>query len=335
MKNQNAKERRPVVAMVDLGSNSVRLLVVRIDSKRSHTVLTRYKQMVRLGEGVFETKRLSGAAMERTSAALCDIADICREYGVAEVSAYTTAALRDAENAREFVERAERETGIRIAVISGIEEARLIRLGVASAPNYANEGIGLFVDIGGGSTELSVGRGMDYSYLDSLEIGAVRVAGHFTETAGPGVVSQAVYKKIREHVKNNAPESLQKLKGMNCEFMVGSSGTVVNLVEMASRAKKNGASETGEDALTLKALADIASRLCALTLEERRKFPGINPQRADIIIAGAAILHTLMEESGMDSIAASNRGLLEGMLVDRLSRGGPGRTHKDFTRGDH
>ena len=319
------KSPRPVVALIDLGSNSVRLLVVRLNENGSHTVLTRYKQMVRLGEGVFKTGRLSEKALERTIESLRGIADICRGYDVVEMVAYATAALRDASNARVFVDRTLRETGIRFSVISGLEEARLIHLGVASGLPDAGQKIGLFADIGGGSTEVIVGQGLHFIHLDSLKMGAVRLAGLFPKSTGPRPVPPALYEEIRAYVRDSSLRSFQKLQGLHPVFMAGSSGTIVNLAAIAARLKKRQGKSAGSPrTLTLKALTETAKRLCAAPLEQRRKFPGINPERADIIVAGAAILQTLMEETGMTSLAVSNRGLLEGMLTDYLAKGAHG-----------
>ena len=326
------KTHQPVVGLIDLGSNSVRLLIVRINANRSHTVLTRYKQMVRLGEGVFETGRLSSDAMARTVEAMRGIVDICRGYDVQETVAYATAAVRDAGNARAFTEHVADETGIRLSVISGLEEARLIHLGVASELPETAKGVGLFVDIGGGSTEVAVGRGMQFLHLDSIKLGAVRVAGWFPASTGPGPVSPTLYAKMRAHIRDSAIRSIQKLHAWQPAFMAGSSGTIVNLAVIASRLKKkqNGGQEGPQKStLSYKALVETARRLCVAPLEQRRKFPGLNPQRADIIVAGAAILQTIMEETGMESLLPSNRGLLEGMLVDYLARG----TH-GYLKGD-
>ncbi|MDR3278939.1 MAG: Ppx/GppA family phosphatase [Synergistaceae bacterium] len=313
----------PTVGLVDLGSNSVRLLVFRINQNKSYTVLTRYKQMVRLGEGSFETKRLGEEAMTRTIEALRSMAEMCRGYNVQDIVARATAAVRDAGNSAEFKERAFCETRIRLEVISGMEEARLIHLGVSTGLSVPYSS-GMFVDIGGGSTEIIVGSGTTCLHLDSLKLGCVRVMNAFPETAGPGPVSPEVYEKIRTHVRNSSLRGVYRIRELAPDIMVGSSGTIQNLAEIASKIGKNQDSRTPEgEAPTMSrgALADVAKKLCALTLEERKRTPGINPQRADIIIAGAAILQTLMDELGMPEITVSSRGLLEGMLQDYLARG--------------
>ena len=307
-------ENSPVVALVDLGSNSVRLMVVRINPNKTHTVLTRFKQMVRLGEGAFTRKRLTEQAMRRTIDALHNISEIQKGYNAVDIVAYTTAAVRDAKNGGEFVERAARETGIRLAVVSGLEEARLIQLGVAGGLRFAENSTALFMDIGGGSTELSVGRGVECLYLDSLKLGSVRVANTFPDVSGPKPVPPKVYDALRLYVHNNSLRSIQKLRGMKLDMMVGSSGTIENLAEISTKTP-------GSLSLSFRALSDTAKKLCSVSLEDRKKIPGIQPQRADIIVAGAAVLQTIMEDLGMEELQVSQRGMLDGILQDYLLRG--------------
>jgi exopolyphosphatase/guanosine-5'-triphosphate,3'-diphosphate pyrophosphatase len=314
-----------VVGLLDLGSNSVRLLVCKINPNQSYTILTRHKQMVRLGEGAFATGILAEAAIARTIEALRNMADMCRGYDVADTVAYATAAVRGAKNGAEFVERAARESGIRFAVISGLEEARLIHLGVSAGISVPYRA-GLFVDIGGGSTEVVVGSGPKRLMMDSLRLGAVRAANAFPQIAG-GPVSSDEYERVRAHVRNSSQRSIYAIRSLAPDIMVGSSGTIQNLAEIAARSGKTSASRGADGqspAMKAAALSAVAKKLCSLSVDERRKIPGINPQRADIIIAGAAILQTLMEELDMEEITVSGRGLLEGMLQDYLTRGAYG-----------
>jgi exopolyphosphatase/guanosine-5'-triphosphate,3'-diphosphate pyrophosphatase len=280
--------------------------------------------MIRLGEGAFSSGKLSDAAVGRAIDAIRNIAEICRGYDVKDIEAYATAAVRDAENGAEFVGRAEAETGIRFSVISGMEEARLIHLGVATGLSF-QYGKGLFIDIGGGSTEIVVGGAdRDCIYLDSLKLGSVRMANAFAESAGTGPVSPGIYEKLKSSARNSSLHSLFTIRGLAPDILVGSSGTIQNLAEIAFRASK-GATPRDDaaepESMSLEALSEVARKLCSLPVSERKKIPGINPQRADIIVAGAAILQTLMEELGMPEIKISSRGLLDGMLQDYLERG--------------
>lgn len=156
-----------VIGIIDLGSNSLRLMLVRILPDGSHTVLNQVKNMVRLGEGAFETGHLREESMARTINVLRGMAEMCGVYGASEVIAIATAAVRDAANGPDFMRRVKEKTGIDFRVVSGREEARLIYLGVSSGLAHT-ESLRLFIDIGGGSTELVVGNSEEYRNLDSL-----------------------------------------------------------------------------------------------------------------------------------------------------------------------
>lgn len=327
---QSSSPKTTAIAFVDLGSNSVRLMIVRINPNRTHTVLTRYKQMVRLGEGAFAAKRLTPKAVRRTMSALRNIAEICAGYETEEVVALATAAVRGADNGLDFVEDAAKQTGIGFEIVSGLEEARLIHLGVKTALPPCDAPTA-FIDIGGGSTELTLELPGEAPRYDSLKIGCVRLTNEYPALSSKTRVPRDLYEEACARVRNVSLRSLQKLRDALAGGqirMVGSSGTVQNLSEIAaalahaSRAnRKNAAATADGSSLTLKALSGLARKLCGMTLAERASLPGINPQRADVILGGAAILQTLMEELGANEVTVSYRGLLDGMLQDYLERG--------------
>lgn len=313
----------PAIAFIDLGSNSVRLMIVRFNRNRSHTVLIRFKQMVRLGEGAFISRKLSEEAMNRTIGALRNMAEICRGYEAEEIVALATAAVRDADNGREFVERARRESGIAFDVVSGLEEARVIFLGVREALPPSDAAT-VFIDIGGGSTEVTAEVPGREPHFDSMRMGCVRLTNTFPRLSTARRVSQEEYNEAQEYVRIHSIRSLQKVRailGGRPVRAVGSSGTIQNLAEIERRAPGDKRAETHHAKLALSDLGSLARKLCGMTLDERRQVPGINPQRADVIIGGAAILQTLMEELGAHEIIVSSRGLLDGMLRDYLERG--------------
>jgi exopolyphosphatase/guanosine-5'-triphosphate,3'-diphosphate pyrophosphatase len=307
------------VAFMDFGTNSVRLLVVRIEPNQAYTVLQALKETVRLGEGEFSRHLLQPQAMERALAAAGRFAEVARSADAEEIIAVGTAAIREAENRAVFTSRLLEEHGINLHVISGREEARLINLGVTGGID-----LGLwqafFIDIGGGSTETSIGKQQEALYLNSLKLGAIRVSGQFAP--GPtGVISPALYARMKEHVLNESSRSLAEMRQFRLDLAIGSSGTIENLADVCIRAFR-GRQRLPEDVLTLGELARGVRMLCQMTLEERKAAPGINPSRADIIIGGAAILETLMEMLNLDEIRISERGLRDGLLHDYLARHG-------------
>ena len=323
-----------VLGIIDLGSNSARLMLVRVHPDSSSTVLNQVKHMVRLGEGGFTDNRLQEAAMARAIEVLEGFAKMCAVYGAQEVLAITTAAVRDASNGTEFIHRAYVCTGIHLTVISGMEEARLIYLGVSGGLPHSSQPR-LFVDIGGGSTELIVGDSHAHYSLDSLKIGCVRLTNQFFgDEAGP--VSPKRYAALREYIRNEAVHAFQRLRPFVLSEAVGSSGTIQSLFEIASMTE-NGenrlapAANGANRVLSFTGLRAAAQKLCAMTLNERRAIPGINPGRAQVIVAGAAILETIMEEQRLERITASSRNLQHGILADYLMRAFPERLNGELS----
>ena len=315
------------IGIIDLGSNSVRLLLVRVHADGSTTILNQVKHMVRLGEGGFTHNRLQEETMARTIAVLRGLAEMCAVYETTEIIAIATAAVRDAVNGPEFIRRVQEKTGIDFTVVSGREEARLIYLGVSSGLEHSKS-LRLFIDIGGGSTELIVGDSQSYVNLDSLKLGCVRLTNLFFED-NKGPVSAYTYAALQRYVRNEALHSFQRIAGFEIPEAVASSGTAQNLAEIAAALEQQDAARTGKPSMASKhvlsydGLRRAVKELCSRTLEERKSVPGINPNRADVIIAGAAILQTIMEEQGFESVTISNRNLQNGILVDYLMRTHP------------
>jgi exopolyphosphatase/guanosine-5'-triphosphate,3'-diphosphate pyrophosphatase len=304
------------VSFIDIGTNSVRTAVVRLNPNHSYTILSRQKQVVRLGENEFQEQELIPQAMERCVMVCKRFAEMGRAFGAQEFVAVTTSATREARNQSFFLEKLKVETGLEVRVISGREEARLIHLGVGSALDLSGRP-GLFIDIGGGSTELAIGNGKEHLYLDSLKLGAIRLTSLFVPLDDEGPVYPERYALMKKSVKSEIVRTVQRVRKYKVGAVVGSSGTILNLWEMATRSSNGGQKDSR---LSLGRLKRTIAMLCSLPLKERRQVPGINPERADIIIGGAAILETLMEEMGLEEIQVSERGLLDGMLEDYLSQ---------------
>nr|WP_321352566.1 Ppx/GppA phosphatase family protein [uncultured Methanoregula sp.] len=307
-----------VVSFIDMGTNSIRILVVRLNPNHSYTILSRQKQQVRLGDGEFEEDEITPEAMERAVIVCKKFTELGRTFNSEEFVAVATSAAREASNQNELLHRIRLEAQLDIRVISGREEARLIYLGVASGLHLGSS-VGFFIDIGGGSTEIAVGNEKDYQYLDSFRLGAIRLANLYFPPAETGPVSSERYRKVQQHIKNSIVHSLAKIPKGTINCAVGSSGTIINLAEIAHKALHPDTPAT-DLVLSYKDLKKVIDLLCSLSLEQRRKVPGINPERADIIIAGAAVLDTFMKELSLDRISVTTRGLQDGLLVDYLSR---------------
>ncbi|HEY3360956.1 MAG TPA: Ppx/GppA phosphatase family protein [Methanosarcina sp.] len=306
-----------VVAFIDIGTNSIRLLLVRINPNGSYLPLTKQKETVRLGDGEFIDRILQPKAIERAVVVCKKFMELARAYRAEEVIAVATSATRDASNKVQLLEMLKKEANLEVCTISGTEEAHLIYLGVSSGLRLGNLKA-LFIDIGGGSTEVSVGDQTQCYYLHSFNLGAVRLTNMFLpDETGP--VSEEQYEQIKTHIRHGITDITKNLSEYDISCSVGSSGTIENLAKIAFVYLHKTDHESFEK-LEYEDLKKIVKSMCAIPLEERRRFPGINAQRADIIISGAAIIETFMEELGLSEIRISKRGLREGLLVDYISK---------------
>jgi len=334
-------------AAMDIGTNSVRLAVVEVKPNRTWTTLASQKQVVRLGEGEFDqvparSKKgkdeedsgghsLTEAAIARGALVCARFAEVARGFGAEEIVALATAAVREADNGHEFVKRVRDLADLDVRIISGQEEARLIYLGVVSGIDLPVGKRALFMDIGGGSTELIVGDSQGHAFLDSLKMGAIRLTAEGVPDPSKPVTA-AAWADLQRRVRSLLAPAARAIGKAGFSVMYGSSGTAQNLAEIiANAAAVPVPTSLRNYELSLADVQATTKRLCAMTLEQRRRVPGINPERADIIIGGSAILQTVMETVGADAIRISDRGLREGIIVDRLRRGDLAPVAEDFS----
>ncbi|MBC7805050.1 MAG: Ppx/GppA family phosphatase [Akkermansiaceae bacterium] len=310
-----------ILAALDIGTNSIRMVLVRLHPETgTWDTLSVHKETVRLGQGEFseDEGHLAHDAIERGVLVLKQFVQVARGRGAGEIVAIGTAALREAANRDEFLTRARDEADVEVQVVPGVEEARLIYLGVASGTEIGASRA-LFVDIGGGSTELIVGSQNEHFFLDSLKLGAIRLGNRFL-TGVTDPISAHLFEEMQRHVEGVATHALRKIERTGFDFAVASSGTAQNLARVT-------AARLGLDLNTLQNyeldtadLRETVKYLCTLSLDERRKVPGLNPERADIIISGAAVLLTLAEELKLPGFRIAERSLREGVLVDAILR---------------
>ncbi len=307
-----------IVAFIDIGTNSVRMLVVRFNPNHSYSILSRQKQQVRLGEGEFDDEEITPDAIDRACVVCRKFVDLARSFNAEEFVAVATSAAREASNQNLLLNRLRHESLIDVRVISGLEEARLIYLGVASGLHLGDRQA-FFIDIGGGSTEISVGGQQQFHMLESFRLGAIRLTNLFFSDNPAGSVRPDQYRIVQQYVKNAIIPTVQKIKKHNIDLAVGSSGSIMNLADIAQKAlHPEGNAPSG--VITYRDLKKAIDLLCSVPLEERRRIPGINSERADIIIAGAVILETFMKELGLEAMTTTSRGLQDGLLMDYLSR---------------
>ncbi len=307
-----------VIAFIDIGTNSISLLLARIQADKSYAVLDAREEIVRLGEGEFVDQAIQPEAIQRAITVCRGYVDRARRLKAEEIIAVATTATREATNRGEFIQQLKDSTGLDVRAISGLEEARLIYLGVASGLDLENRQA-LFVDIGGGSTKLIVGDRQHHYLLDSLKLGSLRLTSMFFRPDESGPVTHNRYYLLQNYIRNNFVRSIQRIQPFKIDVAIGSAGTLLNLVDVAVRQLRQRPRQPGE-VITHDELKEIVRILCELPLEQRRKLPGIEPERAASLIAGAAIIDTLMEALKLNSLQVSERGLREGLLVDYLER---------------
>jgi exopolyphosphatase/guanosine-5'-triphosphate,3'-diphosphate pyrophosphatase len=317
-------ERRTYAAL-DLGTNNCRLLIAR-PSPEGFTIIDAFSRIVRLGEGLATSGRLSDAAIERAIAALSICADKLKRRHVTLVRSVATEACRRAENGRDFVGRVHAETGIRLEVIGPGEEARLAVLG-CQALLPSGEGPALIFDIGGGSTELVL--------CETIEDGTCRILDWFS--APWGVVSLteaeggtraddaaqalAAYRRMKARVAGAFADFATTLpKPESPPRLLGTSGTVTTLASLHLGLPAYDRRAVDGLVVPADAMRDISTRLSGMTVAERATVPCVGNERADLVVAGCAILEAILDLWPADRLGVADRGIREGILRSLIAR---------------
>ncbi len=306
-------------AAIDVGTNTIRLLVADAEDSRTYRPVFQDQVVTRLGERLQETTLLAAGAVERTIAVLQRFAETAKAMGAKEVVAVATSAAREANNQREFLDRARREAGVELQVASEETEATLTALGVSHALGPAWPDM-LIIDIGGGSTEfIALKAGKPAGHI-SLPIGVVKITEAFLKTDPPTAEEfEAASHSLREAI-DQVPASLEMPKG---GALVGTAGTPTTLAAIdLALGTYDGARVTGHR-LPRGRIQELFAYLCTLPLAERRHVVGLEPARADVILAGALLTREIMQLFGFDELTVSDGGLREGILLHHLARREP------------
>lgn len=308
-----------ILAAIDIGTNSFHLVIAKIDDKKRFTVLTRAKEVVRLGSSSNDMKYISPESMNRGAETLKRFKIICDSYK-AEILAIATSATREALNKQEFLTRVINETGIEINIVSGYEEARLIYLGVLQSLDIFNKKV-LLVDIGGGSTEFLIGEKGEVKLANSLKIGAVRMTHKFFLHDN---VDKIDLRNAKLFVKGAINQMIRTLENEDYELVIGTSGTINNIGSII-RAEDNPAQnyEVNLNGFIIgkKPLQNVLHKIYkAETLYERLEIPGLDPKRVDIIMAGAVILEQIFLELNIEKMTFSGYALREGIIMNYIQQ---------------
>lgn len=305
------------LAAIDIGTNSFHLVIADVKSNGKFTVLSKDKEVVRLGEGMTDMKHLSASAIERAMGTLRRFMQLAQSMD-APVRAVATSAVREALNQDALISRAQAELGLEIEVVSGFEEARLIYLGVMQALPVYQKSV-LLTDIGGGSTEFLVGRQGAVQYVNSLKIGAVRLSRRYF---GGGTIKARAVEECRAYLAGALNPIARAVKDRPFDIAIGSSGTILNTASMILAARGE-IVEADPNAMAIRRddlSAIVESVLSAGTLARRRDIPGIDPARADIIVAGVLILEQIFAQLKLKEMTTSVYALREGILLDTVQK---------------
>ena len=310
---QSTQRKTHTVASIDIGTNTILLLVAKIDQGQLKPLLE-IETIVRLGEGLQKSGVLSEEVMKIGIRALNQYVDHCRAFGVEEIFAVGTSALREAKNSGDFLRVVRENFNLSIEIISGEEEAHLSYLAVAEDLKGVDKPI-LVVDVGGGSTEIIRGKGEQINHWISLPMGSVRFTEQFL-----------LSDPVQEGEWNDMVERIQAVLSRLPEIdepvmLVAVGGTATTLASVEQQLERFVPERIHHFVLTRQALGNQLSLFKAKTLDERRRIPGLPPARADVILAGGAILYLAMEKLKCPSALISCHGIRYGLLYDRFSLG--------------
>ena len=303
----------PTFAAVDIGSNSVRLKIARVVRGRLQT-LHEDREVTRLGESVFANGSLDPQAMALTIRVLKRFHRAAQSYAADRVRVVATSALRDSRNSRAFLDWVRSATGWKTEIITGLEEGRLIHLGILSNARIASKRA-LLIDLGGGSCELTLSVSGRIEDMVSLPIGAVRLTQTFMHHDPP---QQIELEQMRGFVQREVSRIQKRIRGAKVQAAIATSGTPAALSSLYE-ANVGGYDESKPHTVPHPAVSRILQELSQRTLEERRALPGIEPRRAEIIIAGAMVFAELMDRCALRAFRYLPLGLRDGLLAQMLA----------------
>ncbi len=308
------------LGVIDIGSNSIRLLAVELIDERSWTAIAEERAMTRLAHGLSESRTLSPEAMAQSVEAVGRFRAIAEKLGVTKVRAFATAAVREARNRDDFISLVQDRTGLKLELVSALDEGRLTHRSVARVFDLAH-GTAAVVDIGGGSMEVVFSQNGVITENSSMPLGAVRLTERF---GGADAASGRNYRKLRRHVRREVEEHVRPHEKPPT-IVVGCGGTCTTLVTLAAAARgvlidRNSAALSTLGPVPLSQLRAILEGLRSMTLEQRLRVPGLPSDRADIVVAGLTAIERLLTFLRADSIAVHPGGFREGLVLRMIEQ---------------
>jgi len=304
------------LAAIDIGTNSIRCIVVEVDGDTIRVVGDE-KATVRLGEGLYASGRLSKAAWRRAEEALQRMVRIAQGLGVEIIEAVATSAVREAANGDKFLQAIQQQTGLQIRLIGGEEEGRLAALSARhnfdlEASRYA------VIDIGGGSVEVITGVGGQLSEIASLELGAVYLSELFP---GSDPLSEEEFRKLRKHIRRTLRQQAPGGE-LPVAALVGSGGTISNIASMVMAMRGEKFDSVHRYEVLRSEVVHLLAMLRRKDLKAREATPGLDPGRADIIVAGITVINELLRHFGSNQLHINQKGIREGLILASLEKHG-------------
>lgn len=303
--------RQRKLAAIDVGTNSIHMIVVQAQ-RHGYRVVDREKEMVQLGRGSLGGDPLTEDAMERGIATLRRMREIATQWDASEIIGVATSAVREAPNRRAFLNRVEREAGIRLRLISGEEEADYIYRAVRAAVDFQG-GTAFVIDIGGGSVELIVGTDQEVYFTRSIPLGSLRLSQKFLAKDLP---DRASLEKCRQHIRESLKKSATRIRKLGFDFCIGTSGTILTLAQMGGQGEPDVAS--GLRWLRRSELNAFVDKLAATPRSNYVSALGVDPKRAETILGGAILLQEILQLVGVNKLRACSAALREGIVERAL-----------------
>jgi exopolyphosphatase / guanosine-5'-triphosphate,3'-diphosphate pyrophosphatase len=303
------------LAAIDIGSNSLKLAIVEAAASDSFTIISQDRERVRLGHDTLRNKFLSDEAIALSIDAVARFKSISETREADEIIAVATASVREARNAAQFVREVEKATGVHVEILPSMEEARLIGVAVTQFFGKENEDTLINIDIGGGSTEISLMEDGEPKKLFSMKLGAVGLTEKYLLDDPP---TKKQIKALRKEIRFALEQPRRKIEGEVWDMSIGTSGTILALASMLSYQNPNDLTE--KPRIKFKQLVKLNKRLAGMSVEERTRITLINERRAEVILAGGQILEGVMETLGIGSLETCPYALREGVIIDHLRK---------------
>lgn len=301
------------LAVIDLGSNTTRLIVMDYVPGRMYKLVDEIREQVRLAEGMGADNVLQSAAMRRAVHAMAMFATFCRTQHIRHILPVATSAVRDARNRRHFLNLVRAEAGLDMRVISGEAEAYYAALGALNSLDFAD---GFVVDLGGGSVQVAEVRGRRFVRGASLPLGTVRLTEEFVRS---DPVDASEYRALADHVKH-ALRSLDWFEARKGLRLIGLGGTIRNLAKIDCAARAYPLDLLHGYVLPARRVARLTAHLRRLPVDRRARLPGLKADRADVILAGAVVVRQLLRHSGFDELTVCGHGVREGVFFEEFLR---------------